>query len=211
MSVNPTMLIDRKVVGPLATNCFILACPETRKAIIVDPGGDPDLIIAAVEQARLEPVEIVCTHGHSDHIASVAELKRTFGVGFALHAADAGIVKLSVGESALWGMGVIEEPAIDRTLAPGDILRIGTIEGTILHTPGHTPGGISLLFDGSVLVGDTLFAGSIGRTDLHGGDFDTLISSIRTELLPLSDDTAVYTGHGPSTTIGRERTGNPFL
>ncbi len=199
------------VVGPIETNCYLLSCPETRKAVIVDPGGDPDVIEAHIEKARLEPVEIVSTHGHSDHIASVADLKERYGIPFALHAADLDIVKRSVREAPLWGMGKIKEPTVDRVVAAGDTVAFGTITGTILHTPGHTPGGISILFDGFAVVGDTLFNRSIGRTDFHGGDLETLLRSIRTELFTLPDDTVVYCGHGPHTTIGEEKRENPFL
>ncbi len=200
-----------KVVGPLATNCYVIGCPETKEAIIVDPGGDPDLIEEIVRRRELKPVRIICTHGHSDHIAAVAGLKATFGVEFAIHHEARGIVKSSVIEAPLWGMGTIEEPAIDVTLAHGDTIRFGTVEGTVRHTPGHSPGGISILFDTFILAGDTLFAGSIGRTDLLGGDFDTLMDSIRREFLTLPDETIVYCGHGPHTKIGTERTRNPFI
>ena len=200
-----------KVVGPIETNCYILSCPETRKAVIVDPGGDADVIEAYIGETRLEPVEIVSTHGHSDHVAAVAELKERYGVPFAVHEADAGIVKLSVKESPLWGLGVIKDPKIDRMLSAGDTIAFGGARGRVLHTPGHTPGGISILFDGFVLVGDTLFNRSIGRTDLTGGNLDSLLRSVRTELFTLPDETVVYCGHGPRTTIGEEKRENPFF
>lgn len=200
-----------RVVGPIETNCYILSCSETRKAVIVDPGGDAGLIEAFIEEARLEPIEIVCTHGHSDHIASVGDLKERFGIPFAIHGADLEMVKLSVEEAPFWGLGRIKEPKIDRILSPDDSIVFGAARGTVLHTPGHTPGGISLLFDGFVLAGDTLFNRSIGRTDLAGGDLDTLLESIRTQLFTLPDETIVYCGHGPRTTIGEEKRENPFL
>jgi glyoxylase-like metal-dependent hydrolase (beta-lactamase superfamily II) len=203
--------IAQKVVGPLATNCYILSCPDTLASIIVDPGGDPDVIIAFIGEMQLEPIEIVCTHGHSDHIAAVAPLCRHFGIGFSLHELDRRIVKLSVREAPLWGHRRIEEPVITRTIAAGDTIRLGKVSGTVLHTPGHTPGHVSLHFEGSVFVGDTIFAGSIGRTDLEGGDLEVLLDSIRRELLPLPDKTLVYCGHGPDTTIGGERHANPFI
>jgi glyoxylase-like metal-dependent hydrolase (beta-lactamase superfamily II) len=200
-----------KVVGPIETNCYILSSTETKHAVIVDPGGNPDIIQAFIEEARLEPAEIVCTHGHSDHIASVADLQERYRIPFAIHGADAGIVKLSVKEAPYWGMGRIKEPRIDRILSPNDEIAVGTARGTVLHTPGHTPGGISLLFNGFVIVGDTLFNRSIGRTDLFGGDLDALLNSIRSELFTLPDETIVYCGHGPRTTIGEEKSENPFL
>jgi len=199
------------VVGPIETNCYILSCPETKKGVIIDPGGDPDLIEARIEAARLEPVEIVCTHGHSDHIASVADLKERYRIPSAIHAADLEIIKLSVREAPFWGMGRIREPRVDRTISPGDAVEFGKVRGKVLHTPGHTPGGISILFDDFVIVGDTLFNRSIGRTDLSGGNLEILLASIRTELFTLPDDTVVYCGHGPHTTIGEEKRENPFL
>ncbi len=200
-----------KVVGPLATNCYIISCPETNAAIIVDPGGDPDLIETFIEQTKLEPVAVVSTHGHSDHIAAVAAMQNAYGIGFAIHEADREIIALSVKEAPLWGMRMIEEPAVTSILTPGATLKFGNAEGTILHTPGHTPGGVSILFDRQVFVGDTLFARSIGRTDLFGGSLETLLGAIEREILALPDDTTIYTGHGPRTTVGEEKRENPFI
>jgi hydroxyacylglutathione hydrolase len=211
MKKNSDVRVACRVVGPIETNCYILSCPETRKAVIVDPGGDADLIEQFVEEARLEPVEIVSTHGHSDHIASAAELKERYRIPFAVHGADLRIVTLSVKEAPFWGMGKIKEPKVERVLAAGDEIIFGAARGMVLHTPGHTPGGISILFDGFVLAGDTLFRRSIGRTDFEGGDLDTILASIRNELFILPDATIVYCGHGPRTTIGEEKRENPFL
>jgi len=203
--------ITKRVVGPLQTNCFILHCPETGEAVIVDPGGDEDLIVATIEDMRLNPVLIVSTHGHSDHIAAVAPLKRRYSIPYALHELDSEIVSLSVKEAPLWGMGKIEKPEIDIYLEDGGELSFGKVNGKIIHTPGHTPGGISILLDGSVLVGDTLFFRSVGRTDLYGGNTRDLIESIKNRLFTLKDDTKVFCGHGPETTIGEEKEENPFL
>ena len=211
MKKNGVVRIACKVVGPIDTNCYILSCVETGQAAIVDPGGDAEIIEAYIAEARLAPVEIVCTHGHSDHIASVADLQKRYRIPFALHGDDGRIVKLSVREAPFWGMGRIREPVIDRVLSAGDAIVFGAVAGKVLHTPGHTPGGISILFDGFVLAGDTLFNRSIGRTDFEGGDLDTILESIRTELFTLPDETVVYCGHGPSTTIGEEKRENPFL
>jgi hydroxyacylglutathione hydrolase len=211
MKENVRVRVACRIVGPIQTNCYILSCPETRKAVIVDPGGDPDLVEALIEEMRLEPVEIVCTHGHSDHIASAAELKARYEIPLAIHGADLEIVKLSIKEAPFWGMGRIQEPKVERVLAAGDEIAFGAVRGKVLHTPGHTPGGISILFDGIVFVGDTLFNRSIGRTDFEGGDLDTLLASIRNELFALPDETIVHCGHGPRTTIGEEKRENPFL
>ena len=204
-------LIACRVVGPLATNAYIVHCAETGKALIVDPGGDPHLISSYIEEKGLEPMEIVVTHGHSDHIAAVARLKKEYGIGFAIHEGDREMVKLSVREAPYWGMGSIEEPAIDRTIGDGEKIEVGTARGAIIHTPGHSPGGISLHFGRFVIVGDTLFNRSVGRTDLHGGSMQQLVLSIRNRLFTLPDETIVYCGHGPATTIGEEKLENPFL
>lgn len=206
---NPRIVTN--VVGPLATNSYLLFSPETGQTVIIDPGGDPGVIKNKISELGVEPVEIICTHGHSDHIAAVSELKREYGIGFAVHPEAVEIIKHSVEVAPMWGMGNIEHPAVDRTLSHGDIIRIGSEEGEIRHTPGHSPGGISLVFDRFVIVGDTLFAGSIGRTDLFGGDFELLIDSIREQLLTLPGGTEVYCGHGPPTTIAAEESRNPYL
>lgn len=204
-------IVTKRVVGPLQTNCFILHCPETAEAVIVDPGGDASLISETIHELALNPVLIISTHGHSDHIAGVAELKRLYNIPFAIHESDQEIVSLSVKEAPLWGMGRIERPQIDRFIAEGESVSFGTVSGEIIHTPGHTPGGISIVFDGIVLVGDTLFKRSVGRTDLHGGDTRVLLDSIKNKLFALSDDTEVLCGHGPDTTIGEEKRENPFI
>ncbi|MDD4858016.1 MAG: MBL fold metallo-hydrolase [Candidatus Krumholzibacteria bacterium] len=200
-----------RVVGAIETNWYILSCPRTRKAVIVDPGGGEDVIEAYVKETLIEPVEIVSTHGHSDHIAAAGALAERYGVPFAIHGADLAIVKLSVREAPFWGLGKIKEPRIGRILSQGDTISFGNVRGSVRHTPGHTPGGISILFDGFVIVGDTLFNRSVGRTDLEGGDLDALLNSIRTQLFTLPDETIVYCGHGPRTTIGEEKRENPFL
>ncbi len=211
MTEETEVRIARKVVGPLSTNCYLLTCPDTGETVIVDPGGDMDMIVEYISQTGMKPARIVCTHGHSDHIAAVADLKEKFGIPFLIHQEDLEIIKLSVREAPMWGLGNIREPSVDQTLAHGDTVEIGKSQADVRHTPGHTPGGISLIFEGSALVGDTLFAGSIGRTDFEGGEFETLINSIKQQLLTLPDETVVHCGHGPDTTIGRERKGNPYL
>ena len=211
MSHNESPRVIKRVVGALQTNCFIFHCPDTKEAIIVDPGGDPDLIEATIEELKLKPILIVSTHGHSDHIAGVKALKEKYSIPYALHPADKEIVKLSVKEAPLWGMGEIEEPEIDRYLNEGDEITFGNIKGSVIHTPGHTPGGICISFNGIVVAGDTLFYRSVGRTDLYGGSTSELLDSIKTKLFMLPDETKVLCGHGPETTIGEEKEENPFL
>ncbi len=208
---NSTPQIILNVVGPIATNSYILYCPVTKDAIIIDPGGDPETIEKSIDEKSLNPTMVILTHGHSDHMASAAEIMRNYNVGLAIHSDDIETMKKSVEDAPLWGLGKIEEPEVEITLAEEDKIKVGEITGTVINTPGHTKGGISLKFDGVVFAGDTLFAGSIGRTDFFGGNHETLLNSIRTKLFELPDDTIVYCGHGPSTTIGDEKTCNPFF
>jgi len=208
------MHVETLVVGPLATNCYVVSSTTgsgDAEAIIIDPGGSPEKITGYIKRSGVTPVLIVLTHGHSDHMASAALLAAEYGVGVAMHGDDFDTLDVSVADAPLWGLGNPENVDVSRRLSAGDTIEFGGERGKVLHTPGHTKGGISLLFDGAVFVGDTLFAGSIGRTDFFGGDMDTILSSIRRELFTLDDDTVVYTGHGPATTIGEEKAGNPFF
>ncbi|MCD6380302.1 MBL fold metallo-hydrolase [bacterium] len=206
---DPHVIVN--IVGPMATNNYILYCPVTKDAIIIDPGGDPEIIIKSIGEKSLNPTKIILTHGHSDHMASAAEIMRKYNIGLAVHSDDIETMKKSVKDAPLWGLGIIEEPEVENTLAEGDKIKVGEITGAVIATPGHTKGGISLKFNGVVFVGDTLFAGSIGRTDFFGGNQETLLDSVRTKLFNLPDDTLVYCGHGPSTTIGDEKRNNPFF
>jgi glyoxylase-like metal-dependent hydrolase (beta-lactamase superfamily II) len=208
---NNTPQIIVNIVGPMATNNYVLYCPVTKDAIIIDPGGNPEIIVKSIDEKSLNPTKIILTHGHSDHMASAAEIMRRYNIGLAIHPDDIETMKKSIEDAPLWGLGKIEEPEVENTLAEGDRIKFGEITGTVLSTPGHTKGGISLKFDGVVFAGDTLFAGSIGRTDFFGGNLETLLDSIRTKLFNLPDDTIVYCGHGPSTTIGNEKRHNPFF
>jgi len=204
------MIIRAMPVGPLQANCFIVGCEETHQAAVIDPGGDADKILLALAREKLTLKAIINTHGHFDHVSGNKELKKATGADLMVHPKDAPMLaQLSQG-AAMWGMKSEDSPAPDRLLEEGDKVQVGHIVFTVFHTPGHTPGGISLYADKTVFVGDTLFAGSIGRTDFPGGDFNTLINSIQTKLFTLPDDVTVYTGHMGATTIGREKKYNPF-
>ncbi len=192
-------------------NCFIVGCETTRQAAVIDPGADADRILKKLADERLTVSYIIDTHGHFDHAGANRRLKEATGAILVIHELDKPMLQNLSTMSAMFGMSAENSPPPDMTVQDGDIIRIGSITLTVLHTPGHTPGGISLVTDGCVFVGDTLFAGSIGRTDFPGGDYDTLISSIRNKLYPLDDRTVVYTGHGPDTTIGSEKRFNPFV
>ncbi len=208
-SNSPQIIVN--VVGPLATNSYVLYCRESAQSIVIDPGGDSGLIQKSIEERCLKPLKVVLTHGHNDHLAAAADIMKHYRIGLALHRDDLETMKKSVKDAPMWGLGTVEEPPVETLLEEGDELDFGNVSGRVIHTPGHTRGGISILFDSVVLVGDTLFAGSVGRTDFFGGDHDTLIDSINTKLLKLPDETIVYSGHGPSTTIGEEKKNNPFL
>jgi glyoxylase-like metal-dependent hydrolase (beta-lactamase superfamily II) len=194
----------------LQANCFIVGCEVTRQAAVIDPGGDADKILLALAKDKLTLKAIINTHGHFDHVSANKALKKASGADLMIHPEDAPMLAQLAKGAAMWGMRSEDSPEPDRLLQDGDTVTVGQIQFKVLHTPGHTPGGISLHADKAVFVGDTLFAGSIGRTDFPGGDFDTLIRSIHTKLFTLPDDTAVYTGHMEATTIGKEKKYNPF-
>ena len=212
------MIIHQMPLGPIQANCFILGCEETRKAVVIDPGDDADRILATLAGDQLTVEHIINTHGHFDHVGANKRLNDVTGAGILIHSADAPMLNQLSSSAAAWGMRAENSPAADRLLEDGDTITFGTHTMSVLHTPGHTPGGICLYMeyvnDGSphkaVFVGDTLFAGSIGRTDFPGGNFETLINSIRTKLFSLDEDVKVYPGHMGNTSIGIEKQSNPF-
>jgi glyoxylase-like metal-dependent hydrolase (beta-lactamase superfamily II) len=213
MSQHEDILIETLTIGPFMENSFIVADPETRQAIIIDPGDEEERILERVRTLNVKVREIINTHGHIDHAGAIAPLKRALGATFAIHPADRPWLEQLQQQAAMFGLPDIEVPEIDRDLEHGQTVEVGGIHGKVLHTPGHSAGGCSIYFEEPqvVFVGDTLFAGSIGRTDLPGGSMHTLLSSIRQHLLALDDAVTVHCGHGPSTTIGHERRSNPFL
>ena len=191
------MIVKRFTVGWLSTNCYVVGCEETKEAVVIDPGmeseKETEQILDFIEQNGFRIKYIINTHGHPDHISGNAVMKEATGAPILIHENDAERVKA------------------DRKLHDGDALQVGTLKLVVLYTPGHTKDGISLLGDNVVFTGDTLFAGSVGRTDFIGGSYDELMRSIKTKLLPLPDSFKVYSGHGPSTTIGDEKKHNPLL
>ncbi len=212
------MIIHQMALGPIQANCFILGCEQTRQAVVIDPGDDCDRILARLAGDRLTAAHIVNTHGHFDHVGANKRLKEVTGADILIHRADAAMLSQLSATAAAWGLAAENSPTADRLLEDGDTISFGRHTLTVLHTPGHTPGGICLYTEyeqagnpkKAVFVGDTLFAGSIGRTDFPGGSFDTLIASIRNQLFDLADDVTVYPGHMGNTTIGAERRSNPF-
>jgi glyoxylase-like metal-dependent hydrolase (beta-lactamase superfamily II) len=200
-------------VGPLQCACSVIGDETTRKAIVVDPGDDIEQVLALIQKHKLTVEQIVITHAHIDHVGGAMKLRAATGAPILMNQDDYALLQTLEAQAAWLGMKSPGAVAIDQTIGSSDSLTIGTIVADVFHTPGHTEGSICLYFppEKKLLAGDTLFSGSVGRTDLPGGSFDKIIRSIRDQLLPLPDDTIVIPGHGPATTIGRERRSNPFL
>jgi glyoxylase-like metal-dependent hydrolase (beta-lactamase superfamily II) len=199
------------VVGLFQENTFLVREAGGAGAILVDPGDEAARIARMVAANGWEPQAIVNTHAHLDHVGAVQDLKERYGIPFFLHEADAELLAAVPDHARFFGVPVPRVPTVDRYLQEGETLRFGKLAVHVIHTPGHTPGGVSLHVGGRLFAGDTLFFDSIGRTDLPGGDHETLLRSIRERLLALPDETIVHSGHGPDTTIGRERRSNPYL
>lgn len=196
------MTVKTIPAGPLETNCYIVVDEAAGKAMVVDPGDEPDRLLELTE--GLEVPYVVMTHGHFDHVGAVAELKEATGARLAMHRDEAGTYSSVREQALLWGFDLDDLPEPDLLLGEGDRLEVGGLGFTVLHTPGHSPGGICLYGEGILLSGDTLFAGSIGRTDFPGGSLEELKRSFR-RLMELPADTRVLPGHGPATSIERER------
>ncbi len=210
------MILLGMEVGSLGTNCYIIGCEETLEAAVIDPGGDAGRILSELSRHNLKLSKIINTHGHVDHIGGNRKLKEESQAELIIHTADASMLTSSGRNLSLLSGFAITGPAADRTVKEGDQIKVGnTVTLDVLETPGHTPGGISLKLDVGekvlIFVGDTLFNGSIGRTDFPGGSYRQLIESIQQKLMVLPDDTEVYPGHGPGTTVGFEKAHNPFL
>ncbi|MBC8015739.1 MAG: MBL fold metallo-hydrolase [Sporomusaceae bacterium] len=205
------MKIIKLEVGHLGANCYITYCEKTLSGAVIDPGGNGKQIIDRIRHENIQLAYIINTHGHADHIAANDEIKEATGASVVIHSADANMLVSSQDNlSAYIGNNLICQPA-DRLLNDGDIIMVGEIEFQVIHTPGHTLGGICLKANGFLFSGDTLFAQSIGRTDFPKGSHKQLISSIKNKLLVLADNIVVLPGHGGSTTIGDERHTNPFI
>jgi len=199
------------VVGPLETNCYLVYCEESRACAIVDPGAEPGKIIAAVAGLELKPALILNTHGHVDHIGANRDMKDKYSVPLYLHAADAAMLEVGEHIELSLLLGAKDSPPPDRLLVDGDTIQVGRVSLKVIHTPGHTPGSVCFLVGPDLLAGDTLFRRSVGRTDLPGGSWETLLFSIQDRLYALPADSVVHPGHGPSTTIGEEMRANPFV
>jgi len=204
------VIVERLVVGPFASNCYIVGSEVTREGMIIDPGGEARQILEKVNDLQLDIKLIVLTHGHIDHIGAVKEVSEATGAEFCIHADDAWSLQ-EQRVSNIFSLSYPMLPPADRLIRGGDNINVGDLHFLVLHTPGHTLGGICLLGQGVVFSGDTLFNYGIGRTDLPGSSYSQLLNSLHAKLMVLPDDTTVYPGHGPDTTIGAERRANPFL
>lgn len=208
------MLIVRAVpVTPLASNCFLVADQASREAVLIDPGDFGPEVEALAQPEGFRIGRVICTHGHVDHVMGAARAKRALGAQLWLHAGDLPQLDRLPQVAEMFGFGAPERPAIDHHPADGERFALGAHEGRVIHTPGHSPGGVCVHFPDAKLLftGDTLFLGSVGRTDLPGGDWRSLATSIREKLFPLGDDVRFFPGHGPPGMLGDERRNNPFV
>jgi len=196
--------------GPLETNCYILGCDVTHQAIIIDPGDDSDTIIKTIEDMKLKPIKILLTHGHFDHCSAVEQIKNKFNIPLAVHIDDLPFISQAKNHASLYGIKISNVPMPESFIDDGDIFEFGKYNLKTIHTPGHTAGSVCFLTGKYLFSGDTLFKGSIGRTDLPGGDYSKIINSILTRLYTLDHDTVVLPGHGHQTTIGHEIKTNPY-
>ena len=204
------MQIEMITTGPIQENCYVVMDETSHDAIIVDPGDDESRIADAVERMGARPVAIVNTHCHFDHVGAVSAIKRRYGIPFYIHPNDQEMLASASFVASNFGLQ-LEQPQHDAFIHEGEMFTVGESSLAVRYTPGHCPGHIILVGDGFALVGDVVFAGSVGRTDFPGTSWDVLSESIKRELLSLPDETVLFPGHGPSTTVGRERQTNPFL
>jgi len=227
------MIMQVLTLGPIQANCYILGCTATREALVIDPGDEPERVAADLARLNLTPVAYLHTHGHIDHVGASGTLRAKLGGAILLHHADLPLYEAVRDQGEAFGLPIPKMAPVDRFLDEGDEVAWGQARGQVLHTPGHSPGGICLRVAGAlmdlgvstrmsaagsaqtrpdwVFTGDLLFYGSIGRTDLPGGSYEVLMESIREKILPLPDETVIASGHGPLTTVGQEKRINPFV
>lgn len=205
------MLFEELLVGPIDVNCYILGCEETKEAVIIDPGGHSDKIKDCLDRLNLNVKWILITHGHFDHTGGLKKLKKFTDSPVCIHKKDEVMLKEGANHALFFGFNIDPVPPADRLLEDGEEIKMGNYTIKVIHTPGHSPGGVSYYTGDKIFVGDLLFAGSIGRTDLPGGNYETLIDSVKTKIFSLPGSTAVYPGHGHKTTVKEEIDTNPFF
>jgi len=204
------MFFERFVVGPLDTNSYVIGDEAEKKAVIIDPGDEPERILELIHEKGFKVSAIICTHAHFDHVGAAGDIKKSTGADILLHKADLDTYARAKDQAAFWGYSLDDLPKPDGYIDDGDEVSVGSLKFKVMHTPGHSQGGICLYGEGIMISGDTIFQGSVGRTDFPGGSVEMLKSSFR-RILELPDDTRVYSGHGPETTIGREKKTNFFV
>lgn len=209
------MQIETLAVGPFQSNCYVVVCGDTGEALLVDCGDEAPRILSTVERLGVSVRAIVNTHSHLDHVAALAEVKEALAVPVLMHAADMPVYEMIEAQAAMFGLAAPRRVDIDRFIEHGERIEVGRLAAEVLLAPGHSPGSVCLKVDhpdhASVFAGDVIFRGSIGRTDLPGGSYETIVETLRTIFVPLPDDTVVYPGHGPATTMGEEKRTNPFV
>ncbi len=207
------MILEGFPVGPIQANCYIVGDEDSRKGVVIDPGDEVEKILSHIHEHDLDVTLILNTHGHFDHVGGNKKLKEATGAKIAIHPDDAHYLDKLSESAAVWGMTAENSPPPDLLLSDGQILEVGGLKFKVLHTPGHSPGSVSFVMEDAQIVftGDLIFAGSIGRTDFPGGDYNTLIQSVREKIFPLGDEFRVLSGHGPVTTVGHEKVHNPFF
>lgn len=198
-------------VGAIGTNCYIIYCEESHKAAVIDPGGNEKEILSIIEREKLDVQYIINTHGHADHIAANGQIKQATGALLLIHTDDEAMLDNPQKNLSVFMGEAVKSPPADRLLHDNEQIFIGSITFDVIHTPGHTPGGICLKYGDTVFAGDTLFSESIGRTDLPGGSYSQLINSVKEKLMVLPDQVVILPGHGPETSIGWERKYNPYI
>lgn len=211
MSPEPPLRVLVLEVGALAENAYIVGHPESGRAVVIDPGDDGEEILRLLAEEGLVLEKILITHGHFDHVGGVRFLKERTGAAVHVHPDEVARMLAAPRQGAMFGLGVPEPPPPDVLVNEGDVVRLADQEFRVLHTPGHSPGHVSFVVGGMAFVGDLIFAGSVGRTDLPGGSHAELLRAIREKILALPDDTILLPGHGPATTVEREKRSNPFL
>lgn len=204
------MIFERLVVGPLEENTYVIGDEATRQAIVVDPGDESDRIIDIIKDKNLQVHSVICTHTHFDHVGAVGDIRKATGAKILIHKNDLQVYETAKDQAAFWGYDIDDIPEPDGFIDEGGVIEAGNLKFRVLHTPGHSPGGICLYGEGILLSGDTIFKGSVGRTDFPGGSTEELKKSFR-RLLDLPQDTKIYSGHGPETTVGIEKKTNFFV
>jgi len=205
------MRIEIFTLGELQENAYLVLDDNYPEAVVIDPGDYPKRLVSRIEETGKTLAAILLTHGHWDHVTGVRELRLAFDAPIYLHEADRALYEHVVEQAEFFGFYAEPQPPVDHTLKDGDVVEVGLFRFEVLHTPGHTPGGVCFRMNNVVFVGDTIFAGGVGRSDLPGGSHEKLIDGIRRKLLTLDDNVVLYPGHGPPTTVGEERRSNPFL